>query len=131
LKKSKLYGYIVEILDGKDIDSFDIGISSKNVLYDIKGFLERDGGSEFKNKLLKSHKINLSIAERLILEKQSEERREQLREERREQLREERRVNSLDTRPKEERIERRKNNTNEETPPNDTQNDTQKDAQDE
>ena len=123
MKKSKLYGYIVEILDGKDIDSFDIGISSKNVLYDIKGFLERDGGSEFKNKLLKSHKINLSIAERLILEKQSEERREQ--------LREERRVNSLDTRPKEERIERRKNNTNEETPPNDTQNDTQKDAQDE
>ena len=98
MKKSKLYSYIIKILDGENINEFNIGVSSKNILFKIKEFLEKDEGSEFKEKLLKSHKINLSIAKRMILEKQSEEKREI--------LREDRRKNNPYLRPENERTER-------------------------
>ena len=100
MKTSKLYDFMKKMIAGENIEEFDIGVNSKSILFKIKDFLERDEGSEFKEKLLKSHKINLRIAKRMILDKQSEERRRE--------RREEWRKNNPDLRPNNERTEDKK-----------------------
>jgi len=83
MKTSKLYDFMKKMIAGENIEEFDIGVNSKNILFKIKYFLDKDNNEDFKKELLKLHKINLSIAKRIILKKQSEERRISMREERR------------------------------------------------
>jgi len=71
MKKSNLYDYVLKMIDGEEIDDFNLGISSKSVLHQIKKYSDED--IEFQSRLLKSYKINISAARRMILDKQSEE----------------------------------------------------------
>jgi len=82
MKTSKLFDFMKKMIAGEniDIEEFDIGVNSKNILFKIKYFLDKDNNEDFKKELLKLHKINLSIAKRIILKKQSEERRIAMRE---------------------------------------------------
>ena len=80
MKTSKLYDFMKKMIAGENIEEFDIGVNSKNILFKIKYFLDKDNNEDFKKELLKLHKINLSIAKRIILKKQSEERRIAMRE---------------------------------------------------
>jgi len=86
LKKSRLYSFLLKTINGENINDFDLGKSSKDMLKKIKYFLEKDTSGEFMAKLLKARKINLSIARRMILNMQSEIR---LREEAEEQIKKE------------------------------------------
>lgn len=82
MKKSKLYHFIMKILNDEDIETFEVGKTSKEVLQKIKNFLENnDEKGELKDKLLKTHKITINIAMRIILEKQAQIRMEKLLEE--------------------------------------------------
>jgi len=80
MKTSKLFDFMKKMIAGENIEEFDIGVNSKNILFKIKYFLDKDNNEDFKKELLKLHKINLSIAKRIILKKQSEERRIAMRE---------------------------------------------------
>lgn len=82
MKTSKLYDFMKKMIAGENIEDFDIGVSSKSILFKIKYFLDKENNKDFKEELLKLHKMNLSIAKRIILEKQSEEKRIAMREER-------------------------------------------------
>lgn len=78
--KSNLYTFVIKTIDGKDINEFDLGTSSKNILKKLKYFWDKDTTGDFKTQLLNTKKISLSIARRMILDEQSKERREQMKE---------------------------------------------------
>jgi len=66
--KSKLYISLCEVLDGNDIETLDVGESSKRILRKLISIIEQD--SEIKDKLLKMHKLSLKTAGDIILNKQ-------------------------------------------------------------
>ena len=68
MKKSKFYNLVYDVLNGVDIETMDIGTSSKRILRKILEIVNNEEDSEIKNKLLKTHKLNLRIASDLILE---------------------------------------------------------------
>jgi len=86
LKKSKLYTFVIQTIDGKNIDEFDLGKSSKDMLKTIKYFWDKDSSGEFKTNLLNSKKITLSLARRMIFEEQSTIRLKELAEEQKNEL---------------------------------------------
>jgi len=79
--KSNLYIFVIQTIDGKNIDEFNLGKNSKTILKKLKYFWDKDTTGDFKAQLLNTKKLSLSIAKRMILDEQGKERRRRIKKE--------------------------------------------------